>query len=246
MLVEYCQCVDDTPMLVTDIMNKLFETLKMFNSRTCQLVLGAGALQLVGLKTITAKHLALAARCLEVITIHIPVFKAHFEQRLPPKQYVLLTQFDQILKDYNNHRQELFSKIVNLMEEVFKTIFSKWEVKAPMPSQAMRSAVKQITKLHESLSAVLPGAHVEFIFRDIKRAFKESLAHKLDRLCVTNDGGPQHGLVTSDLAFFKESLKSLSGIGDINKSLEDLWRRVNALKVNRGSPSTGRKTTSQR
>ena len=41
---------------------------------------------------------ALAARCLEVITIHIPVFKAHFEQRLPPKQYVLLTQFDQILK----------------------------------------------------------------------------------------------------------------------------------------------------
>ena len=31
--------------------------LQMFNSRTCQLVLGAGALQLVGLKTITAKHL---------------------------------------------------------------------------------------------------------------------------------------------------------------------------------------------
>ena len=41
---------------------------------------------------------ALAARCLEVVTIHIPVFKAHFEQRLPPKQYVLLSQFDQILK----------------------------------------------------------------------------------------------------------------------------------------------------
>ena len=31
----------------------------MFNSRTCQLVLGAGALQLVGLKTITAKHLGI-------------------------------------------------------------------------------------------------------------------------------------------------------------------------------------------
>ena len=29
MLVEYCQCVDDTPMLVADIMNKLFETLKV-------------------------------------------------------------------------------------------------------------------------------------------------------------------------------------------------------------------------
>ena len=29
------------------------------------------------------------------------------------------------LQDYNNHRQELFSKIVNLMEELFKNIFSK-------------------------------------------------------------------------------------------------------------------------
>lgn len=44
---------------------------------------------------------------------------------------------------------------------VFILYFQQWEVKAPMPSQAMRSAVKQITKLHESLSAVLPGAHVE-------------------------------------------------------------------------------------
>lgn len=189
---------------------------------------------------------ALAARCLEVVTIHIPVFKAHFEERLPPKQYVLLSQFDQILKDYNNHRQELFSKIVNLMEELFKNIFSKWEVKAPMPSQAMRGAVKQITKLHESVSLVLPEAQVEAIFRDIKRAFKESLAHKLDKLGVTNDGGPQYGLVTSDLAFFKESLKNLNGMGDVNRSLEDLWRTVNELRASRASPATGRKIVSQR
>ena len=34
-------------------------------------------------------------------------------------------------------------------------------------------------------------------------------------------------LVTSDLAFFKESLKNLIGLGDIGKSLDDLWRNVN-------------------
>jgi hypothetical protein len=37
----------------------LYFVFQMFNSRTCQLVLGAGALQLVGLKTITAKHLGI-------------------------------------------------------------------------------------------------------------------------------------------------------------------------------------------
>lgn len=53
-------------------------------------------------------------------------------------------------------------------------------------------------------------------------------------------------LVTSDLAFFKESLKNLNGIGDVSRSLDDLWRKVNELRMNRGSPSTGRKNVLQR
>ena len=57
MVVEYCQCVDDIPAAAPDILTRLIELLKMFNSRTCQLILGAGALQLVGLKTITTKNL---------------------------------------------------------------------------------------------------------------------------------------------------------------------------------------------
>ena len=70
----------------------------MFNSRSCQLVLGAGALQTVGLKNISAKHLMLVAQCLEVIILHINTIKNHFELRLTPRQYVMLSQFDQILK----------------------------------------------------------------------------------------------------------------------------------------------------
>ncbi|XP_070569635.1 vacuolar protein sorting-associated protein 54-like isoform X2 [Ptychodera flava] len=57
MIIEYCQCLDDMPSAVPDILTRLIEILQNFNSRTCQLVLGAGALQLVGLKTITTKNL---------------------------------------------------------------------------------------------------------------------------------------------------------------------------------------------
>lgn len=57
MVVEYCQCVDDMLSVGTDILTRLVEILKQFNSRSCQLVLGAGALQQVGLKTITTKNL---------------------------------------------------------------------------------------------------------------------------------------------------------------------------------------------
>ena len=57
MVMEYCQCADDIPSVTADILSRLIELLKMFNSRTCQLILGAGALQLVGLRTITTKNL---------------------------------------------------------------------------------------------------------------------------------------------------------------------------------------------
>lgn len=54
-ILEYCQCVDNIPSVTTDMLTRLTDLLKYFNSRSCQLVLGAGALQVVGLKTITTK-----------------------------------------------------------------------------------------------------------------------------------------------------------------------------------------------
>ena len=87
MVTEYCMCANDLPTLVTDVMGRLVDILKVisffssssysthylenssiietplflllqyFNSRTCQLVLGAGAVEAVGLKAITARHM---------------------------------------------------------------------------------------------------------------------------------------------------------------------------------------------
>ena len=57
MMAEYCDCGASLPDAAADLLAKLIEVLKMFNSRTCQLILGAGALQLLGLKTITVKNL---------------------------------------------------------------------------------------------------------------------------------------------------------------------------------------------
>ena len=70
----------------------------MFNSRTCQLILGAGALQLVGLKTITTKNLALASRCLQLVVHFLPIVRLHFTSRLSGKQTNMLKHFDSVIK----------------------------------------------------------------------------------------------------------------------------------------------------
>lgn len=232
MVVEYCQCVDDVPMLATDLLTKLCEILKLFNSRSCQLVLGAGALQTIGLKTITAKHLILVAQCLEVVIRHIHIIKNHFEVRIALRQFVLLSQFDQILKDYSNHRYEILNKIVNLMEGVFRSHLENYELRPPMPSKVMRAVVKQIIKLRESLTLILDGQQLENLFRDIRRCFKNCYAETLAELKVKNDGGPQHGLVTSDCVFYLSSLKQYSGFTDLTHNFDDLWNSVKEKRTN--------------
>lgn len=62
LLVDYLKVVVNLPMLATDTMGRTIEFLKAFNSRTCQVVLGAGAMRSAGLKNITAKHLGACAR----------------------------------------------------------------------------------------------------------------------------------------------------------------------------------------
>jgi vacuolar protein sorting-associated protein 54 len=57
LLADYMRIVIGVPMLTTDTMSRAIEFLKAFNSRTCQVVLGAGAMRSAGLKNITAKHL---------------------------------------------------------------------------------------------------------------------------------------------------------------------------------------------
>lgn len=57
LLLDYLRVVVNLSMLTTDTMSRVIEFLKAFNSRTCQVVLGAGAMRSAGLKNITAKHL---------------------------------------------------------------------------------------------------------------------------------------------------------------------------------------------
>ena len=97
-MFEYCNCVENLPTAAPDLLTRLVELLKTFNSRTCQLVLGAGALPLVGLKTISSRNLALASRSLQLIAFFIPRIKNHFDQKLPAKQKTMVKHFDQALK----------------------------------------------------------------------------------------------------------------------------------------------------
>uniref|UniRef100_A0A2K5CG95 Vacuolar protein sorting-associated protein 54 n=1 Tax=Aotus nancymaae TaxID=37293 RepID=A0A2K5CG95_AOTNA len=224
-ILEYCQCVDNIPSVTTDMLTRLSDLLKYFNSRTCQLVLGAGALQVVGLKTITTKNLALSSRCLQLIVHYIPVIRAHFEARLPPKQYSMLRHFDHITKDYHDHIAEISAKLVAIMDSLFDKLLSKYEVKAPVPSACFRNICKQMTKMHEAIFDLLPEEQTQMLFLRINASYKLHLKKQLSHLNVINDGGPQNGLVTADVAFYTGNLQALKGLKDLDLNMAEIWEQ---------------------
>ncbi|NWI10772.1 VPS54 protein, partial [Crypturellus soui] len=224
-ILEYCQCVDNIPSITTDMLTRLSDLLKYFNSRSCQLVLGAGALQVVGLKTITTKNLALSSRCLQLIVHYIPIIRAHFEARLQPKQFSMLRHFDHITKDYHDHIAEISAKLVAIMDSLFDKLLSKYEVKAPVPSACFRNICKQMAKMHEAISDLLPEEQTQMLFLRINASYKLHLKRQLAHLNVVNDGGPQNGLVTADVAFYTGNLQALKGLNDLDLNMVEIWEQ---------------------
>ncbi|KAK0683722.1 VPS54 protein, partial [Pygoscelis papua] len=224
-ILEYCQCVDNIPSITTDMLTRLSDLLKYFNSRSCQLVLGAGALQVVGLKTITTKNLALSSRCLQLIVHYIPIIRAHFEARLQPKQFSMLRHFDHIMKDYHDHIAEISAKLVAIMDSLFDKLLSKYEVKAPVPSACFRNICKQMAKMHEAIYDLLPEEQTQMLFLRINASYKLHLKRQLAHLNVVNDGGPLNGLVTSDVAFYTGNLQALKGLKNLDLNMAEIWEQ---------------------
>ncbi|XP_067148896.1 vacuolar protein sorting-associated protein 54 isoform X1 [Apteryx mantelli] len=224
-ILEYCQCVDNIPSITTDMLTRLSDLLKYFNSRSCQLVLGAGALQVVGLKTITTKNLALSSRCLQLIVHYIPIIRAHFEARLQPKQFSMLRHFDHITKDYHDHIAEISAKLVAIMDSLFDKLLSKYEVKAPVPSACFRNICKQMAKMHEAIYDLLPEEQTQMLFLRINASYKLHLKRQLAHLNVVNDGGPQNGLVTADVAFYTGNLQALKGLNNLDLNMAEIWEQ---------------------
>ena len=128
MLGEYLAFRDAVPAFSAEVAQRVLELLKVFNSRTCQLVLGAGAMQVrlcwqvhrgvasraerfgaelfvlapcaqvSGLKSITAKHLAVSCQCLGAFMALQPALADVFTQGVQePRRDMLVADFGRAL-----------------------------------------------------------------------------------------------------------------------------------------------------
>lgn len=156
LISEYCVCAYDLQLHSSLVARNLAELLKTFNSRSCQLVLGAGALRTAGLKTITSTNIALASRSLQLVLWMITHIRSHFNAITNDN----LSSFDSVEKDVGHHIQQLETKVLSIMNTLLGDQLNEWDAKPPVPSKQFRNISRHLTKLHEAVSSVLPEEQV--------------------------------------------------------------------------------------
>jgi len=232
LLSDYCHLADQLPLATQEIGLKTADLLKLFNSRTCQLVLGAGAVSTAGLKTITIRNLAVTLRSLDLVAKTIQCVRAHFLAVCPSlteKQMNALTRnFDHAARDFQDHLSELKRKIVEVVDAALQQQLSTWQRKPPVPSQSFKSIGKQLTKLLESIQDVMPSDQVSQLFKTIHLQFLSRVSDRLRAAGLKADNSPTHGLVVSELIFYRENLKYMNVLEakDLeDSSLQRVWQR---------------------
>ena len=116
MIMSNVACAAHFQTLATNVVGKVSELLRLFNSRATQLVLGAGAIHSSArLKSINAKHLALVTQCVGVVQSILLHIRAALMAQLPSKQQPLLADLDKIKKEYAEHHDKVLEKFVSII-----------------------------------------------------------------------------------------------------------------------------------
>jgi len=171
---------------------------KLHNSRTYQLILGAGATRTAGLKSITTKHLAMASQGLSIITSLLPYLRETVRRRTP--QSPALQAFDKVKRTYQQYQSEIYTKLISIMSErvkihVLNLKAQDWEA-ARSSGEAggkyyMETLCKETTVLHKVLSKHLPKDTLVGIMTPVFDDYRVRLGDGFRDVVVRSEGAKE-------------------------------------------------------
>ncbi|KAF7233167.1 hypothetical protein EG68_03903 [Paragonimus skrjabini miyazakii] len=225
------------PWSVIEVTSRLADLLNSFNSRTCQLVLGAEARRTADLPTISARNLALASRSLQLVLYCITIMRTYFESLLAsnknhqtaieysvPKERRQHNVLQHVENLFREHVDQINDKLFNLLSNRIQDRLSVWVVRPPTPSAELRAICRALSRLCEMNADVMPTDQLTPILLRAHNEFKTQLRHRLSELAVVADGGPKQSLVDSELTYYMNQLRSLTPqLSKFSDDFADVW-----------------------
>ncbi|GAX13304.1 hypothetical protein FisN_17Hh245 [Fistulifera solaris] len=167
--------------LSSGIVGKVAELLRLFNSRTTHLVLGAGAMNSnAKLKSINARHLSLVTHCVGFIISLLPHMRAALMAHMPKKQHTLLNDLDQIKKEFVEHNENVLNKFVSILGGIVENNLAKTVAGTDFDARGLEPVSEPLTccvfldgvstntkRMHQVLAAFLSPDHLRDVFARI-------------------------------------------------------------------------------
>ncbi|KAL4805099.1 Vps54-like protein-domain-containing protein [Aspergillus unguis] len=225
---EYQFLMANIPNMIPDISSGLLESLKLFNSRSSQLILGAGATRSAGLKNITTKHLALSSQALSFIIALVPYIREFVRRHSPPSS--LMADFDKVKRLYQEHQSGIHEKLVDIMgsrSSVHVAAMRKveWDSSSGPAgvNPYMETLAKETGTLHRVLSKHLPEMTVMMIMDPVFKSYRDQWTQAFDEANVKTEAGKQR--LHRDAEYFQTKLSKIDGFGDLGERLLELVDR---------------------
>lgn len=177
---SFLHLVVGIPSITSDVAKSLVQYLRAFDSRCKQLILGAGATRSAGLKNITTRHLASSSQALAFVAALIPYVREFVRRHAGsgPAVSGLMTDFDKVKRDYQEHMQTIYDKLVEIMSGRAGTHARAvqaidWHNDQKSPHPYMETLIKETSLLHRNLAKHLSEDTVRMIMIPVFSSFKE-------------------------------------------------------------------------
>lgn len=188
------------PSMTTEISSSLCEYIKLFNSRLCQLILGAGAMATAGLKNINTKHLAIASQTLSFIIAIMPYIRECARRRVSAPTSGgknVGTEFDntkRLLQDQQSSIHDKLTDILSGRATVHMRALKKveWDTDAEIKrdvSAAMESLTKDTVTMHKVINKYLNEVQVRMIMGPVFESYREQVGKVIKEAAVKTPGG---------------------------------------------------------
>jgi vacuolar protein sorting-associated protein 54 len=188
---EFQFLMANIPNMIPDIAASLLESLKLFNSRSSQLILGAGATRSAGLRNITTKHLALSSQALSFIIALVPYIREFVRRHSPPAS--VMGDFDKVKRLYQEHQSGIHEKLVDIMgsrssihANAMRNI--DWGQGSDV-NPYMETLTRETATLHRVLSRHLPEMTVMMIMDPVFQNYRDQWTRAFDEAVIRSEAG---------------------------------------------------------
>lgn len=197
---RYLVLLSHIPSMASEISSSLCEYIKLFNSRLCQLILGAGAMATAGLKNINTKHLAIASQTLSFIIAILPYIRECVRRRSNAPTAggkSVGMEFDntkRLLQDQQGSIHDKLTDILSGRATVHMRALRKveWDTDAEVKrdvSAAMESLTKDTVTMHKVINKYLSETQVRMIMGPVFESYREQVGKVIKEAVVKTVGG---------------------------------------------------------